>query len=141
MVTARPPTPRDESLRSEVIVEDAVERKPWRKPRVVEVDTPHEVGVQAKSAPVPVSSASQPKVPPLQVRTLFEVHVVRPKPLIEVPKRLVVLAVVAKREVVVAELEVELIAVKFWRVVEPLAKMLEKVPRPVELIAPPVAVV
>ena len=37
----------------------------------------------------------------------------------EVEKRLVEEAVVAKKLVVVAEVVVELIAVKFWRVVEP----------------------
>ena len=39
---------------------------------------------------------------------------------------------VEKRFVVVALVEVELMAVKFWRVLEPLAKMLPKVPSPVE---------
>ena len=131
---------RDESLRSEVMVDDAVERKPWRNPRVVEVETPHDVGVQAKSAPV-LSSVSQPKIPPVQVMNDPEAQVLRPKPLMFVPKRLVVEAVVAKRFVVVAEDEVEFMAVKFWRVEEPLARMLEKVPRPVDVRLPPLAVV
>ncbi len=54
-----------------------------------------------------LSSTSQPKTPPAQVRTLFDWQVVRLKPLIEVPVRLVVEALVAKRLVVVAEVEVE----------------------------------
>ena len=48
--------------------------------------------------------------------------------------RLVVLAVVAKKLVVVAALEVELRAVKFWRVVEPVARMFARVARPEELM-------
>ena len=31
-----------------LIVDEAVERKPCKKPRVVEVETPHEVGVHEK---------------------------------------------------------------------------------------------
>lgn len=82
------------------MVDDAVERKPWRNPRVVEVETPHVVGVQEK---VPVlSSVSQPKMPPVQVTKEPEAQVARPKPLIFVPQRLVVLAVVANKLVVVA---------------------------------------
>jgi hypothetical protein len=123
-----------------VIVDEAVERNPCKKPRVVEVETPHVVGVQAKAAPV-LSSVSQPKIPPVQVTNDPEAQVVRPKPVILVPERLVVEAVVAKRLVVVALLDVELTAVKFWRVVEPLERMLAKVPRPVEVMLPPLAVV
>ena len=41
-----------------------------------------------------------------------------------VENRLVELAVVLKREVVVALVEVELSAVKFWRVEEPVARKL-----------------
>ena len=126
------------NLKLELIVEEAVERKPSRKPRVVEVATPHEVGVHAKTAPE-LSSVSQPKMPPVQVTKEPEAQVERPKPEMLVPQRLVVLAVVAKKLVVVAEVEVELRAVKFWRVVEPLAKMLAKVPRPVEVRLPPLA--
>ena len=84
-----------------VKVEEAVEMKPLKKPRVVEVETPQLVGVQAKAAPE-LSSASQPKTPPAQVRTLLLWQVVRLKPLILVPVRLVVEALVAKRLVVVA---------------------------------------
>ena len=40
VVTASPPVERDERRRSVVMVDDAVDRKPWRKPRVVEVETP-----------------------------------------------------------------------------------------------------
>ena len=36
------------------MVEEAVERKPLRKPRVVEVETPHEVGVHEKVPEPPV---------------------------------------------------------------------------------------
>ena len=36
-------------LKLESMVELAVERKPCKKPRVVEVETPHEVGVQGKA--------------------------------------------------------------------------------------------
>ncbi len=43
-----PVTRREESM-----VEEAVERKPLRNPRVVEVETPQEVGVQAKAPPLP----------------------------------------------------------------------------------------
>jgi hypothetical protein len=56
-----------------------------------------------------------------------------------VPERLVVLAVVANKLVVVALDEVELTAVKFWKVDEAVAKMLAKVPRPVDVMFPPLA--
>ena len=49
---------------------------------------------------------------------------VRVPRLAEVEYRLVLLAVVLKKLVDVAEVEVELSAVKFWRVEEPVAKML-----------------
>ena len=41
---------------------------------------------------------------------------------------------VAKREVEVAEVEVELVAVKFWRVLELFTKRLLEVKRPVEVM-------
>ncbi len=50
-----------------VKVEEAVEMKPLKKPRVVEVETPQDCTVQAKE-PAPPSSTSQPNRPPLQVR-------------------------------------------------------------------------
>ena len=56
-----------------------------------------------------------------------------------VAKRLVLEAVVAKELVEVAEVEVELIAVKFWRVEEALARMLVEVSEP-EVRVPMVAV-
>jgi hypothetical protein len=65
---------------------------------------------------------TQESDPPLQCKLwLLPVQVVRPKPLMSVPKRCVVEALVAKKLVVVAEVEVELEAVKFWSVVEPIA--------------------
>ena len=95
------------------------------------------VGVQAK---VP-SSTSQPNSPPDQVSTLFAVQVESPAPLKRALKRLVEEAVVEKREVVVAEVEVEFEAVKFWRVEEPFERRVPKVPSPVEVKLPPLAVV
>ena len=65
-------------------------------------------GVKAKAPPVPASSASQPKTPLAQVKTLFDWQVVRLKPLIEVPQRLVDEALVVKRLVVVALVPVAL---------------------------------
>ena len=47
-------------------------------------------------------------------------------------KRLVELAVVENKLVVVAEVPVAFRKVKFWRVVEPVARMFANVPRPVE---------
>ena len=89
------------------------------------------VGVQAK---VP-SSVSQPNSPPLQVRTLFEVQVARPAPLKLAVKRLEEEATVAKKLVEVALVEVELRAVKFWRVEDALVSMpLGIVRRPLEFI-------
>lgn len=41
-------------IKLESIVEEAVERKPLRKPRVVEVETPHDVGVHEKVPEPPV---------------------------------------------------------------------------------------
>lgn len=67
-----------------------------------------------------LSSASQPKVPPVQVRTLFEAQVeVSPPPKKLVEKRLVDEAFVAKKFVVVAEVPVAFRKVKCWSVVEP----------------------
>ncbi len=61
------------AMKPPVKVEDAVERKPCKKPRVLEVETPQEVGVQANGAPVPApSSISQPKRPLAQVKTLLD---------------------------------------------------------------------
>ena len=65
-------------------------------------------------------------------------RVTKPK-LALVEKRLVDEAVVAKKLVVVAEVPVALTKVKFWRVEEALARMLENVPRPVEVRLPPLA--
>ena len=70
------------------------------------------VGVQAK---VP-SSVSQPNSPPLQVRTLFEVQVVRPAPLKLAVKRLEEEATVEKKLVVVARVPVAFVNVKVCRV-------------------------
>ena len=84
--------------------------------------------------------ATQPKEPPVHWRKEVPVQVPRPKPLIEVPKRLVVLAVVLKKLVEVALVEVPLIKVRFWKVEEETLKRLEKVPRPTEVKVPPVAV-
>ncbi len=54
--------------------------------------------------------------------------------------RLVVEAVVAAKLVEVALVEVEFKAVKFCKVLEPLTRRLAKVPRPVEVRLPPLAV-
>ena len=62
---------------------------------------------------LPVSSVSQPNVPPAQVKTLLDWQVARPAPLNKAVKRFEEEAVVEKKLVVVAEVEVELIAVKF----------------------------
>ena len=48
---------------------------------------------------------------------------------------------VEKKLVVVAEVPVAFIKVKFWRVEEPVERRLAKVPRPVEVKCPPLAVV
>ena len=58
-----------------------------------------------------------------------------------VPKRLVDEAVVAKLFVVVALVEVELSAVKFWRVEEPFTRRLARVPRPLMNVVPKFAAV
>ena len=69
-----------------------------------------------KEAP---SSASQPKSPPDQVRTLFEVQEARPAPLKVAVKSLEEEAVVEKKLVEVALVPVALVKVKFCKVVEP----------------------
>ncbi len=60
----------------------------------------------------------QPNAPPLHCKALPPEQVLRPNPLIEVPKKLVVLAVVLKKLVEVALVVVELMAVKFCKEVE-----------------------
>ena len=68
----------------------------------------------------PESSASQPKVPPAQVKTLSVWQVESPAPLKEAVNKLEEEAVVEKKLVGVALVEVDCRAVKFWRVVEAL---------------------
>ena len=53
-------------LKLESMVLDAVEMKPFKNPRVVEVETPHEVGVQAK-VPLPPQA-----LPVLEMRPVIE---------------------------------------------------------------------
>ena len=50
-------------VRLESMVEEAVAMNPLKNPSMVEVETPHAVGVQAKAEPEPESSASQPNLP------------------------------------------------------------------------------
>jgi len=77
--------------------------------------------VLPKEAPV-LSSVSQPKVPPAQVKTLLVWQVESPAPLKEAVNKFVELAVVLKKLVEVALVEVELTAVKFCKVVEPMTR-------------------
>lgn len=102
-----------------VRVDDAVERKPFRKPIVVEVETPYEVTVKSKVEGHAV----------LQVLERQREDAVSVPMLPVVVKRLVLDAVVAKKFVVVALVPVALLNVKFCRVEEAVAKMLAKVPR------------
>ncbi len=95
------------------------------------------VGVKANDAPE-LSSASQPNVPPDHVRTLFEVQVVRPAPLKSAVKRFDDEAVVEKKFVEVALVEVELRAVKFCSVVEPTTRRSPD-ELMVEVAVPPIA--
>ena len=69
---------------------------------------------------VPCGWAVQVNDPPVQVKALVPVQVLRPKPLISCPKRLVDEAVVAKEFVVVAEVVVERTLVRLMIVVEEL---------------------
>lgn len=62
-------------------------------------------------------------------------------PIAVVKKRLVEEAVVEKKDVVVAEVPVALMKVRFCNVDEALARRLVKVPSPEEVTAPPIAVV
>ena len=66
------------------MVEEAVERKPFKRPIVVEVELPQVWTVKGKAP----SSDSQPNSPLLQVSTLLEVQEVRPAPLKLAVKRL-----------------------------------------------------
>ena len=92
--------------------------------------------------PLPVSSTSQPKVPPDQVSTLLDWQVANPAPLKRAVKRLEELAVVLKRLVVVAEVVVDCRAVKFCKVVLPITKrspeelMVEVAEPPMERVLP-----
>ena len=87
--------------------------------------------VLPKVAPV-LSSTSQPKVPPAQVRTLFDWQVARPAPLKRAVKRLVLEAVVEKKLVEVAEVEVALpVMFKLPVIVEEAVEM-----KPVEVKRP-----
>lgn len=71
-----------------------------------------------------LESVLHPKIPAFHVSALFAVlHVVSPAPLKFVVKRFVEDAVVAKKFVVVAEVPVAFMKVKFWRVDEPVARM------------------
>ena len=108
-----------------MVEEAAFEMKPVLKPRIVEVETPHEVGVQAKGSPEPPMIELQPKRPVvLQIRALLAPLqlVARPAPLKEAVKRFVELAVVEKKLVVVALVPVARLKVKFCKVVEPITR-------------------
>ena len=64
-----------------VKVELAVLRKPFRKPRVVEVETPQGCTVQAKApAPAFAVSLSQPNCPFVQVSMFSVAQLERPEP-------------------------------------------------------------
>ena len=89
---------------------------------------------------VPVKLAALEMVWPL-MRPEVMVPAVKAPMLPFVEKRLVEEAVVEKRLVVVAFEVVALRAVKFWRVVDPLARRLRAVRRPVRVSLPPLAVV
>ena len=105
-------------------MEEAVERKPFKNPKVVEVELPQVWTVQGKV----LSSDSQPKVPLAQVKTLLVWQVVKPAPLKEAVKRLEEEAVVLKKFEVVA-----FTPLKFCRVEEAFTKRLPRVARPVEV--------
>ena len=85
------------------------------------METPQSVGVQANGSPAPPEIVLQPKIPPVQIRALSALlqAVAKPAPVKEAVNKLDDEAVVEKKFVVVAEVEVEVRAVKFWRVVEP----------------------
>ena len=83
---------------------------------------PEKVLLLASRVEEAVLSAEQPKSPPVQVRKLPVVQVVRFAPLKLAVKSLEELAVVAKKLVEVAFVEVDWRAVKFWRVVEEFAR-------------------
>lgn len=105
-------------LSSEAVVVAPI-TKDFSGEEVAERKSPATESSRVLPKPAPVSSVSQPKSPPDQVRTLFVWQVVNPAPLREAVKRLVDEAVVAKKLVEVALVEVEFLPVKFWRVVEP----------------------
>jgi hypothetical protein len=69
----------------------------------------------AKVVPVSEPAGAEPVILPVTLPVKLPVRL----PVPEVKKRLVVEALVAKKEVVVALVVVELVAVKVWRVVEP----------------------
>ncbi len=104
-----------------VKVDEAVERKPLKNPRVVEVDTPQEVGVNGNT-----SVELQPIQEPTVSVPMFPV----------VANKLVELAVVEKKLVVVALVVVELEAVKFVRVDDAVERKPERKPRVVEVELP-----
>ena len=85
----------------------------------------------------PESSVSQPKVPPAQVKTLSVWQVARPAPLKEAVNKLEEEAVVEKKLVEVALVEVDCRAVKFCKVVEPTTKRSPEVLM-VEVAEPPI---
>ena len=101
-----------------------MERKPFKRPIVVEVELPQVWTVKGKAP----SSDSQPNSPLLQVSTLLEVQEVRPAPLKLAVKRLDEEATVEKKLVVVP-----FTPLKFCRVLEAFTKRLPVVVRPVEV--------
>ena len=93
--------------RSSEAVVVAPTTKDFSRDEVAERKSPEAISSRAWPKPAePLSSASQPKSPPDQVRTLFEVQEDNPAPLKLAVKRLEEEAVVEKREVVVAEVVV-----------------------------------
>jgi hypothetical protein len=83
---------------------------------------------------------TQESDPPLQCKLwLLPVQVVRPKPLMFVPNKFVVDAVVANIFVVVAEVPVAFAKVRSWKVEEPVRRRFGKVAAPERVKLPPLA--
>jgi hypothetical protein len=107
---------------------------------------PVQVFESPRSVEEAVASVAHINTPPDQVSLLVPVHVERPKPFIAVPNRFVVEALVLKKFVVVALVPVALTKVRFWRVEEPVARILvdvmsENMFEPVQVLLSPRSVV
>jgi len=126
-----------EEIAKDVVVADVVVDRVI----LLKMFAPLNVLLSTRSVDEAVLSVAQPKRPADHCRKEPELHVVRFAPWRLPVKSFDEEAVVLKKLVVVADVPVALVKVKFWRVVEPTERIFEDVNSPESVVFPPLAVV